>query len=306
MSNKKPGRFTASAMTAAMRQVADRIGAPSSDAQLIRLTNNAVFALPAAGLVIRITRSHELLDRATKVAHLGAWFDHVDAPTIRLAPPVEQPVHVDGLAATIWQHLPTTPPAPTVEDLGGVLRHFHHLGMPPFGLPPWDPIGDARRRLADAECLTDQHRTLLLQRCAELEPAVAALNARAVGGLIHGDAHVGNLLRTPAGRVVLCDFDATCTGPWQVDLAAVAVGEVRFSRAGAHARLAAAYGHDITTDPDWTVLRDARELKMVAAAVPLLRSTPGITAEFTTRLNSVIDRDRHARWTPFADLPAPS
>jgi hypothetical protein len=73
---------------------------------------------------------------------------------------------------------------------------------------------------------------------------------------------------------VLCDFDPTCRGPWQVDLVAVAVGELRFGRAGAHKQLAAAYGYDVTTDPDWPLLREARELKMVAAAVPLLASTP--------------------------------
>jgi hypothetical protein len=45
---------------------------------------------------------------------------------------------------------------------------------------------------------------------------------------------------------------------------------------------------------------------MVAAAVPLLRSTPGIAAGFTTRLHSIIDGDQDARWTPLAELQARS
>jgi hypothetical protein len=102
--------------------------------------------------------------------------------------------------------------------------------------------------------------------------------------------------------VVLCDFDPTCGGPWQVDLVAVAVGDARFGRAGAHEQLAAAYGFDVTTDPDWPLLREARELKMVIAAVPLLASTPGIAAQFDTRLQSIRHDDHSARWTPFADL----
>ncbi len=41
---------------------------------------------------------------------------------------------------------------------------------------------------------------------------------------------------------------------------------------------------------------------MVAAAVPLLASAPGIAQEFRTRLDSVVRGDTSARWTPFADL----
>lgn len=296
------GRFTAAAMTATLHRVARHLHLPDGDAKLLRLTNNAVFALSTAGVVVRITRSHQLLERADKVAQLGRWFGSIDAPTIRLAPPWEQPILVDGLTVTVWQYLPAPPSPPTVADLGAVLRWFHRLGSPPFPLPLWDPIGDARKRLADSEGLDQRDRTSLLNLCDQLAPAVDALNQRAGTSLVHGDAHVGNLLRDREGRPVLCDFDATCIGPWQVDLVAVAVGESRFGRAGAHAEHAAAYGYDVTQDPDWPTLRQARELKMVAAAVPLLRSTPGIADEFAVRLRSVLDDDPRACWTPFAEL----
>lgn len=300
------GRFTAAAVTATLHRITAQLGILDDDAKLLRLTNNAVFALPSADVVVRITRSHQLHERASKVAQLGRWFASIDAPTIRLAPPAGQPLLVDGLTATVWRYLPATDAPPTVDDLGEVLRRFHRLGLPPFPLPAWDPIGDARRRLADAEGLDQRARAALLNLCDQFAPAVTALNQRAGTSLVHGDAHVGNLLRDRDGRVVLCDFDATCTGPWQVDLAAVAVGESRFGRAGTHAKLAAAYGYDVTEDPDWQTLRQARELKMVAAAVPLLRSTPGIADEFAVRLRSVLDDDARACWTPFAELSARS
>lgn len=296
------GRYTEAAMTEAMRHIADQLDVPSHDARLLRLTNNAVFALPAAGIVVRITRSTVLHDRVHKVARLGVWFTDRDAPTIRLVPNVEQPIPVDGLLATIWQYVPPTEPAPTVEDLGQLLRRFHNLGTPSFPLPAWDPVADARSRLADAEALRDDEADYLLTWCDRLAPRIAALNERSKGKLVHGDAHVGNLLRTPAEVVVIGDFDPTCEGPWQVDLVAVPVGETRFGRRGAHARLARAYGYDVTQDPDWPILREARELKMVCAAVPLLASAPGVAREFRTRLRSVRTRDQHAQWTPFADL----
>lgn len=299
------GRFTETAMTAAMRHVAATLRVPSGDARLLRLTNNAVYALPTAGLVIRITRSHGLHHRVHKVTRLATWFAQVNAPTIRPAPGYEQPIPVNGLLATVWIYLPPRPPEPTVGELGQALRQFHALGSPPFDLPTWNPVDDARWRLADAEALDERDRAFLLQWCDRLAPRVAAL-AEGSAGLVHADAHVGNLLRESPDRVVLCDFDATCVGPWQVDLVAVAVGEARFGRSGAHADLAAAYGYDVTTDPNWPTLREARELKMIAAAVPLLASGPQVAEQFAVRMQSIIDDNPHTQWTPFADLRRPN
>jgi hypothetical protein len=300
--NAPTGRFTEAVMTEAMRRVAHRLAVPTQDAYLLRLTNNAVFALPTAGLVIRITRSLALTERVHKVVRLGAWFERVGAPTVRLDRRIDQPVRVGGLYATVWRYLPPTPPAPTVTDLGRVLREFHALPPPPFALPTWDPVQDARARLDDAEALDEHDREFLVRWCDRLEARLAGLRGRAGWRLVHGDAHVGNLLRQSDTRVVLCDLDATCRGPWQVDLAAVAVSDIRFGRADAHRELAAAYGYDVTRDPDWPLLREARELKLVVAAVPLLASAPGVAAEFRTRLASIRDGDESARWTPYADV----
>ncbi|MBQ1027479.1 aminoglycoside phosphotransferase family protein [Micromonospora sp. C95] len=289
-----------------MRQIAARLAVPTDDARLLQLTNNAVFALPKAGLVVRIARTHRLHDRVAKVSDLARWFAAIDAPSIRLAPVAQEPMVVGSLLASVWAYVPPTLPAPTVEDLGEVLREFHSLPAPPIALPEWDPIGDARRRLADAEGIRHDEHDFLSQWCDRLEPQVTALMRQTSPRLVHGDAHVGNLLREPSGRVVMCDFDATCLGPWQVDLAAVAVGEVRFGGVGNHARLAAAYGFDVTTDPCWPLLREARELKMIAAAVPLLASSSAVAAEFYRRIRSAQTKDHEARWRPFADLQTPA
>ncbi|MGC4793340.1 aminoglycoside phosphotransferase family protein [Micromonospora saelicesensis] len=299
------GRFSEEATTAAMHDIAATLGVSSEGAQLLQLTNNAVFALPRSGVVVRIARTHQLLDRVTKVVQLGHWFARIDAPTIRLAPDVEQPVRVGDHVASVWSYVQPQPPAPTVGDLGLVLREFHALDVAAIALPAWDPVGDARRRLADADGLDPNDRDFLVKWCDRLEPQLVALSHREDPKLVHGDAHVGNLLREASGRTVMCDFDATCIGPWQVDLAAVAVGEARFGGTGLHEGLASAYGYDVTSDQSWTVFREARELKMIAAAVPLIRNSPSVAGEFSGRLQSVRRDDPKARWKPFADL-APS
>ncbi|MGI5238840.1 aminoglycoside phosphotransferase family protein [Dactylosporangium sp. CA-139066] len=297
------GRFTETAMRQALANICDQLRVDDTDAELLRLTNNAVFALPAAGLVVRITRTHRLHARVHKVATLGVWFAEVDAPTIRLAAGVEQPVADGELLATVWRYVAPQEPRPDAGDLGVTLRAFHRLGLPPLQLPAWDPIGDARSRLDDAEGLTKSDRDYLLAWCERLEPRLQEFAASVKPGLVHGDAHEGNLLRDASGRVLLCDFDATCTGPWQVDLVPPPANEIRFGPTGGHRKLAAAYGYDITQDPAWPLLQEARELKMIAAAVPLLASAPGVAEEFQLRLRSVRTGDTSLRWTAFGDLP---
>ena len=297
------GRFTEAAMRAALREVCQEHGLSAEDATLLRLTNNAVFLLPLHDLVVRIARTGALRPRVAKVARLAAWFEQVGAPTIRLAARfLSQPVSAGHGLATVWQYLPPAQASLTTVDLGLALRRFHALGVPPFELPAWDPVGDARRRLGDAEGLGDADREYLLGWCDRLDPLLAEFAGRRDDlGLVHGDAHVGNLLCTPAGEAVLCDFDATAVGPVLVDLAAVAVGDARFSRSQ-YRQLHSTYGRDATADPSWPILKEARELKMIAAAVPLLASGPGVREEFAVRLRSVREHDDAAQWTPFAQL----
>ncbi|MBM0236876.1 hypothetical protein JNW88_06435 [Micromonospora sp. ATA32] len=53
------GRFTQEVMAAAMHQVAAHLGVRADNAQLLRFTNNAVFALPSAGIVIRLASGRD-------------------------------------------------------------------------------------------------------------------------------------------------------------------------------------------------------------------------------------------------------
>lgn len=293
------GRFTDDRMRAVLHGIAGRLDVDDSDARTLHMANNAVYALPSAGIVVRITRSTKLHERIRKGARLGAWFAKVDAPTIRLAGAIEQPLVYEDLLATVWDYLPPAA-APTADDLGRVLREFHSLPTPDIALPTWDPVGTARKRITDAEALADADRGILLEWCDRLEPEVEALVDASAGSLVHGDAHVGNLLRRPDGQVVLCDFDSTCLGPPGVDLAAVAAAEIWFQQSGEHARLVKSYGYDITTDPAWPTLRQARELTFVVGGVPLMASTPGVAEEFKLRLTSVINNDTSTPWTPYA------
>src|SRR5258707_597388 len=76
------------------------------------------------------------------------------------------------------------------------------------GLPGWAPLDDVRRRLSDAEGLADADRDFLLTRADELAEQLAAVRFELPTAVVHGDAHLGNLIRARDGRILLCDFDS--------------------------------------------------------------------------------------------------
>ena len=71
----------------------------------------------------------------------------------------------------------------------------------------------------------EQGRQFIAERCAELEETLAALHYPLATCVVHGDAHLGILVPSPAGPV-LCDFDSTCLGPPEWDLVSTAVSRV--------------------------------------------------------------------------------
>jgi thiamine kinase-like enzyme len=84
--------------------------------------------------------------------------------------------------------------------------------VPPVGLPATAPLGSVRADAAACRWLTDTQRRWLTARCDELEAQYAGSESALGYGVVHGDAHPGNLIHAP-DRVVLCDWDAVSYGP---------------------------------------------------------------------------------------------
>lgn len=293
------GRFTSEKLATVLAGVAAAAGLDARDAELLRFTTNAVFRLPASGAVVRIAGSRALRHRVAKVVRVATWLAEHDMATVRLLPNVPQPVEVGPHLATVWTEVPTGGHRPTGRDLAAVLRTLHGLPRPPFDLPRWSPLDDVRRRLGDAEELAPGDRAFLSDRCAELEQRLAELEFPLAECVVHGDAHLGNLIPSPAGPV-LCDFDSTCVGPPEWDLTPIPAGLRRFGgSARTQRQLAAGYGFDVTGWPGFEVLRDVRELKLVTSVLPIMRSNPKVAAELRHRLASVRSGDTSARWSRY-------
>jgi hypothetical protein len=293
------GHFTSDKLAEALADVCAAAGLDPAGAALLRMTNNAVYRLARHPVVVRIVASRGLRHRVEKVVRVAAWFAEHDVPAVRLLPDLVQPVRAGEHLATIWELVPAGGARPRGRDLARLLRAVHSLPVPPFPLPAWQPLDDVRLRVDEAEQLDDADRAFLLRRCDEVADRIAGLDLTRPPSLIHGDAHLGNLIPGPAGAV-LCDFDSSCIGPPEWDLTPLAVGVVRFGEpAGRYRELARTYGFDVTRWSGFPVLREIRELKLITSVLPIMRSHPGVRPELLRRLDDFRRGDTSSRWSRY-------
>lgn len=279
-------RFTPDKLAAALVAVCHQLGLDPRGARLLRFTNNAVYRLASDPVVVRIVGSHALGHRAAKVVAVAEHFARHDVPAVRLYPGVRQPIQVGENVATVWQWVPPLGCTPAPSDLARLMRSVHAL-EPLADVPAWAPLDDVRARLLDAEELDPGDRRFLQDRCAEVHDDLQRLEFPLGASLVHGDAHLGNVLASPDGPL-LCDFDSSSIGPRVWDLVPVAVGVERFGEpAAVYTELADAYGFDVTAWPGYPALRAARELKLTTSVLPSLRSHPEVRPELLRRLDDL-------------------
>lgn len=282
-----------------LAEVCAEAGFDHEGATLLRYVGNAVFRLRAHPVVVRIVLAPSLRHRVAKVVAVARWLAAGGVPAVRLLEDLEQPVRAGDHLATLWHEVASTGPPPDGADLACLLRRFHDLQPPDFELPAWEPMAIVRGRLRDAEDVELADRTFLEHRCDEVDAALAALDYPLPPGPVHGDAHLGNLIPGRDGPV-LCDFDSTCYGPREWDLTPMAVGRLRLGHPPEQYRsFVEHYGFDVTAWPGFAVLRQARELKMVAGALPVLGGNRLVKAEFTRRIRSLRDGVEGGGWAPY-------
>lgn len=302
--------------------VCEQIGVDPNDARLVKYTMNAVFVAPP--FVIRLAAGPHAATLARRVVSVAASLEQAGMPTVRLAQGVaSQPIFSGDWVATAWQYVPTVGDEPKPVNLAVPLRALHSLDRLDVALPHWSPIEKFRRRLDAAAVLppeeaaeleqwsrtelgigaTDLLRDLRL-RCDEAEEDLDRVAWRLPPGVIHGDAHTGNILLSAAGygavarsEPLLCDLDGTCIGPREWDLVPTAHGATRFGRSPAdYQEFVGAYGVDITEWTGWPVLRCVRELQLVTSTIDTLAGRPDVSRELAHRIRSLFLDDLEATW----------
>jgi Ser/Thr protein kinase RdoA (MazF antagonist) len=237
--------------------VAARLGLDASAAVALRDVGSTVVHLRPSPVVARVwpARNSEEANVRREVEVARFLADHggaVAAPYVE-AGPYAEPGHV----LTLWEHVDHDDERPLDGHAAGrALRHLHDLlvGARLEGLPHF-------ARLAEVGSIVDTLDLPTAEK-ADLEE-MRARAATAVGRLdvplqpVHGDAWLGNVLRTPDGPL-WSDLEKVCLGPRELDLACNEYAASHRGRTPADDAFLAGYG---TYDAD--VLQQVAALELV-------------------------------------------
>jgi len=287
-------------------QVADQLGLDPAGAKQVKFTNNAVLILPAARAVLRIAGSPPVAGRVPGVIAAAHWYAAHNIPAVRLWPEIQHPIQVGPHLITVWEQTPTGGPEPTPADLAAILHAIHDVPDPhPDCIPAWRIVEGMKQRIQDADNTDPSALAFLTAEAGEIEESLLKLHTippLIPGGVIHGDAHLGNVISSPDGPII-CDFDSTSVGPREWDLTPAAVGSIRFNYStDVHAGLVASYGVDVTTWQGFPILRRLREFQLITSVLPALNANPALKPQWQHRFDTYREHDDQTPWTPYADV----
>lgn len=287
-----PSRYQAALQAACAVAALD-----SRDASVLHIRANAVYYLPHENIVARIryapTGQAAILERATAAVEVTRWLHQQGFPATQPLG-IDQPIVLPGHVATFWHYVTAiTDCKRDTGVLGHVIRELHRLRCP-VPVPAANPLGSLRADLENSTVVPAGDRQWLLDKADELERHYQHSGSELGTGLVHGDAHTGNLLPAAHG-VVLGDWDSVSYGPRELDLVPTSLG-YRFGRPQAEWQaFRAAYGARPRQLPSLELLQQLRELRALAAYVRNADTAP-FQEELFKRITSLRNQDRAALW----------
>ncbi|MEV4639816.1 phosphotransferase [Actinoplanes sp. NPDC049548] len=270
------------------------MGLASTPAELVRLGSNAIVRLPE-GVIGRVGRDSSWAETSEREVRLAATLLDAGVPCVRPWR-VPQPVAVEGHPVTFWAEVTGSGGPPTIGELGSVLSVLHRAEIE-VDLPTLDPWGHIPERVEQAP-IQEQQRHALREVLDDLRERWASARFGLAEGVIHGDAHLGNLLRAAGGDTVLLDLDSACIGPREWDLAptglyATSLGWISRKE---YQAFVSAYGFDVTEAPTFPLLRSMRELRMTAWIAMHATESEQVAAEVAHRIACLKDPALPRRW----------
>jgi hypothetical protein len=270
------------------------IGIKPPSVKLLRHQTNGVYLLSDEMLVAKVARPEYSIDHTKRTVAVVRWLMQMSFPTVPLAD-FDQPVVIDGSAVTFWNYLPQDEPV-RAADIAGPLRQLHSLAGPPVAVPALDAIPAIWFSISNETILTKDEHEYLAARCTALAAAAHGMIYEQPACILHGDPQQANALLN-AEHAVLSDWDSLVTGPAEWDLVTIDVHCRRFSYPPAeYEDFCASYGRDVRQWDGYPVLRDIRELRMIATNAR--KSAPGspAAAEVKRRISLLRDGEEESRW----------
>jgi aminoglycoside phosphotransferase (APT) family kinase protein len=292
--------LTSASAVEVMEASCDAIGAPSANAKLLRLGENAIFEIPERELVIRIARGPDVMADARKEVAVARWLHENGVCAVRPAAVEHQPIDIDGHPVTFWEFIRGTGKKASVADLGRALRQIHSLDPPKsFPLPPFQIFGRVESRLQRASDVSANDVSFLRDRLGRLRVAYKELHEEAKRPL-HGDAHIQNLIVQPNGDAVLIDLEGFALGAPETDLCVTATEfEIGWHTEADYKLFCETYGRDVREWQGYPILKEINQLKMTTWLMQNIADGPEVEDEFRVRLATLRDGKAPRRWRPF-------
>lgn len=285
--------FTPAATRPILDAVCEAMQLDPSDATVLRHHTNAVYRLATAPIVVKISRPDT--SDADSTVGLVEWISKHGVPSVALARGVQQPMRIAGCEVTVWDYLPQARPI-SAGDIAQPLAALHRT--PPLpNVAQLDPIPIIEQSVALSRCLTDHEKSALHQRSRELASVWDALVLDSESVLLHGDPqHRNTLWDDSRNHAVLCDWESALVGPVDWDLVTIEIHCRRFGHdPNQFDQFCRLYGRDVRERPDYAVMRDIRELKMITSNAR--KSEPGTAAAAEVRRRiRLLDSGPGHRW----------
>ncbi|MFI5495172.1 phosphotransferase family protein [Actinoplanes sp. NPDC051859] len=290
--------FTKDTADVSLTAAATRLGLNAEHAELIRIGSAAVYWLENRTVVARVARSRSLLPTARNEIAISKWLASTGIPAV-VALEVTQPVEVGEHVVTFWDSVSDHEAYGTTAELGRLLRDLHELRAPhTIVVPELKPFDRLIPRIHAVEALHEADRKFLLDRAAKLASEYDGLCFPLGVGVLHGDASVGNVLRTRTGDAVLSDLDGLVQGPREWDLLLTAMF---YERYGWHTEdeyraFTDTYGVDVMEWDGYQVLADTRELSMVVWLSQNVAASEAASREFAKRIETLRTDGSRREW----------
>ncbi len=292
--------FSRSSADAALAEAGAVLRIATDSAELIRLGSAAVYWLQGRSVVARVSRSIDQLDVARREIAISRWLAASDVPAV-YALDLPQPAIANGCVVTFWESVADSEEYGTTTELAQLLRRLHALTAPEeLRVPALRPFDRMQERLRSALALTSADRGFLVGRCAALLTAYEQLDFVLPAGVIHGDANVGNVLRSRDGGVVLSDLDGVAIGPREWDLIQTAMFYERFAwhTEDEYRAFVDSYGFDVLEWDGYEVLAGVRELSMVTWLSQNAATDDRAATELGKRIESLRTNGSRKDWRP--------
>ncbi|WP_433345536.1 phosphotransferase enzyme family protein [Micromonospora sp. CA-111912] len=272
-------------------------GVPAHDATVIRVGENGVVLLPAACVLARVVPRAAKGSDPRREIEVAALLASRQVPVVHPARP--EPIIVGQYVVSLWEYLPDSRSADVVV-LAECLRRLHRIPIPRDFLRYLSPFDGFEERLKTGTSLDISDRLFLRQLRDELSVRWDTAEFALGEAVLHGDAHMENLLVTADGREAFVDLETVCIGPPEWDLTLTALYyECGWFSAKEYIEFAQTYGFDVRLSPSWSILRLIRMLRMTLWLAQSADIDPQRQRQLRHRIDTLRDGTAPAGWTGY-------